>query len=380
MKSAGNENTVNSISLMLQTEPVKRSSKLLKAFDSFLDQYYGQVFPKLDAYGEQCALEEKVAHFYYLLGKRISSIIVKDSPEASIHEAEALLKCQRKKNQQLPGRIRKEIHKAKETVKQSVNEKDIYIELMEHYWTRQEENPVLNAQMGFSHDFETRLWSWDGPNILSLDRFLYATESEYLVEAFLEFKDRKEPFFQVFNQLRSMTPFMTQVGTTVFLSRAPTTIYVNPLGNLHHTELPAVEYANGDCYHFINGVFVEKRLFEASGEDAASDILGIRNLEVRRVLIERIGIDRFLELNKAELCSVDDYGSLYNIKQNDVPSFLEIEPDCFVKLLNSTPEPGTEDVFKEYLLQVPPSMKTPREAVAWSFGLEEEEYAPLKQS
>jgi len=34
--------------------------------------------------------------------------------------------------------------------------------------------------------------------------------------------------------------------------------------------------------------------------------------------------------------------------------------------------------LKHYFLQVPATMRTPREAVAWTYGLSEQEYARLR--
>ena len=49
-----------------------------------------------------------------------------------------------------------------------------------------------------------------------------------------------------------------------------------------------------------------------------------------------------------------------------------------VEVLNSTAEP--DGSWKTYWLRVPPTMRTPREAIAWTFGMTKEEYAPAMQS
>ena len=54
------------------------------------------------------------------------------------------------------------------------------------------------------------------------------------------------------------------------------------------------------------------------------------------------------------------------------------EPLVMVRVINSTPEPdGTN---KRYMLRVPPTIKTAREAVAWTFGMSPETYAPEMES
>ena len=49
-----------------------------------------------------------------------------------------------------------------------------------------------------------------------------------------------------------------------------------------------------------------------------------------------------------------------------------------VRVRNSTPEP--DGTYKIYRLRVPPWIQTARQAVAWTFGLSEEEYAPLEET
>jgi hypothetical protein len=49
-----------------------------------------------------------------------------------------------------------------------------------------------------------------------------------------------------------------------------------------------------------------------------------------------------------------------------------------VRVKNSTPEP--DGTYKEYFLRVPPTIKTAREAVAWTFEMDENEYKPKFES
>lgn len=47
----------------------------------------------------------------------------------------------------------------------------------------------------------------------------------------------------------------------------------------------------------------------------------------------------------------------------------------WVKVVNSTPEPDGSG-GKNYFIRVPKTMRTSREAVAWTFDKPESEYAP----
>jgi hypothetical protein len=55
------------------------------------------------------------------------------------------------------------------------------------------------------------------------------------------------------------------------------------------------------------------------------------------------------------------------LSPNDEPIFL-------LEVINSTREP--DGSFKHYWLRVPPTMKTARDAAAWTFDIPADEYAP----
>jgi hypothetical protein len=64
----------------------------------------------------------------------------------------------------------------------------------------------------------------------------------------------------------------------------------------------------------------------------------------------------------------DEFGTLYCLPQRGW------EAVAIVKVVNTTPEP--DGTFKDYFLRVPPWVRTAREAVAWTFGMESAGYRP----
>ena len=54
------------------------------------------------------------------------------------------------------------------------------------------------------------------------------------------------------------------------------------------------------------------------------------------------------------------------------------ESIVMVEVVNSSPEP--DGTFNVYFLRVPPSTLTAKAGVAWTFGLNEDEYQPLQQT
>jgi hypothetical protein len=89
-------------------------------------------------------------------------------------------------------------------------------------------------------------------------------------------------------------------------------------------------------------------------------------------MIEKYGQARYLTDSGAVEISRDDFGVLYRRELADDEALV------MVKVVNSTPEP--DGSFKDYFLRVPPTMTTAKEAVAWTFGMKADAYAPLAQT
>jgi hypothetical protein len=122
----------------------------------------------------------------------------------------------------------------------------------------------------------------------------------------------------------------------------------------------------------IHGVRVPADVIENPASVTVERIERETNAEIRRVMIERYGQARYLVDSGAQQIHADDYGTLY---RKEIPGD---EPLVMVKVVNSTAEP--DGSFKDYFLRVPPLMERARQAVAWTFGLEERDYAPAIQT
>jgi hypothetical protein len=77
------------------------------------------------------------------------------------------------------------------------------------------------------------------------------------------------------------------------------------------------------------------------------------------VLLERYGFDRYLVNGGGQPIHADESGTLYRCE------WPREEPQLMVRVMNSTPEP--DGSFKHYVLRVPPTIATAREAIAWTF-------------
>lgn len=145
-------------------------------------------------------------------------------------------------------------------------------------------------------------------------------------------------------------------------------------GRLHDWDgLPAAEWRNGTGLYFWRGVEMTESAGRRPDEVTPSRVLRWRNAERRRVAIERIGLERFLQAVGADVIQEDDYGRLWRTNRE-----VDGEPFLAVEVVNSTAEP--DGSYRRYFLRVPPSVRTARRAVAWTFGLTTRAYAPAVQS
>lgn len=108
-------------------------------------------------------------------------------------------------------------------------------------------------------------------------------------------------------------------------------------------------------------------LLKADNELHPRDIIVCRNVEIRRLLMDRYGFDRFVRDAHAKCLHQEGSSELVSI------NLRKEEALTFVKVRDSTSK-------QTYLLRVPPEVKTCKEGIAWTFGLEEEEYTPLKET
>ncbi|MCC7372593.1 MAG: hypothetical protein IT306_29535 [Chloroflexi bacterium] len=163
----------------------------------------------------------------------------------------------------------------------------------------------------------------------------------------------------------------------IMVSERPHTIrteQIAPRGwgshRLHSEDGPAVGWEGWGVYAW-HGVRVPAQVITAPHSLTVEQINAEPNAEVRRVMVERYGAERYLRASHAAQVHADTDGlghprTLWRLPQADD------EPLVMVEVANSTPEP--DGSRKRYMLRVPPSMRTCQEAVAWTFGVEPEQY------
>ncbi len=135
------------------------------------------------------------------------------------------------------------------------------------------------------------------------------------------------------------------------------------------TELPA---SLKDVQIRWRGVLVDERIAFRPETITADEVLGESNVERRRVMLERMGVGRFLEEVEAETLDTDmDAGGLRRLLRVDMR-----QDEPLVVLVVRCPSTG-----REYILRVPPTITTARHAAAWIAGFDDPDaYHPVKET
>ena len=141
-----------------------------------------------------------------------------------------------------------------------------------------------------------------------------------------------------------------------------------PFANqLHCEDGPALRYPDGWAIYSWHGVRVNEDVITCRPSSITTKrILGERNAEVARVLLERMGAERFAtEADGAKVVhrDIDGNGNGSRLLSIPMPNMPDREARVVVVQCPSTD--------RQYVLGVPPWVATCQAAVAWTFGVDE---------
>ncbi|MFF5920526.1 DUF6745 domain-containing protein [Streptomyces flavochromogenes] len=152
----------------------------------------------------------------------------------------------------------------------------------------------------------------------------------------------------------------------------PVELHRDEAGRLDRGDGPALAFADGFAVYAWRGMTVPADFLAGLAGLTPERIGQEENAELRRVMLEYYGYDRYLTASGARHEHRDETGVLWRIELADD------EDVVMVEVVNSTPEP--DGSHRTYWLRVPPTTRTAREGVAWTFGLRPEVYEPLVQT
>jgi hypothetical protein len=140
-------------------------------------------------------------------------------------------------------------------------------------------------------------------------------------------------------------------------------------GRLHGAKGPAVAYPDGWSHYAWKGIEIPRDAIDQPNAITLHRINEESNIIVRRCLIEIMTPQRFVAMGGACRVGQDATGVLWH------KSWWTGDAWAAVEVIDGTP--GLDGRRRHYFLQVPPELRTPRAAVAWSYGVTEQQYQRL---
>jgi hypothetical protein len=152
------------------------------------------------------------------------------------------------------------------------------------------------------------------------------------------------------------------------LVRRPHLLALDQEGRLHSTTGQCLEYRDGWGFYAWHGVRVPEQVILAPEQLTGQDWSEARNVEVRRIIQERMGGRSVSELG-GTLIDEGPAGWLYEVQLPNDPERVA----RYVQVQDAS-------TLRQYVLRVPPILQTAAEAVAWSFQMTIEEYHPKQET
>jgi len=140
----------------------------------------------------------------------------------------------------------------------------------------------------------------------------------------------------------------------VLLTERPVHVELDARGRLHSESRAAIEYPDGFGLYRWHGVAVPEHVIRAPETITVAEIDAQTNAEVRRVMIERVGLARYMRDGGARLVHEDRdrFGHPRRLWKRELSGD---EPIVIVEYTNSTPEP--DGSHKIYTSRVHPQLR-----------------------
>jgi hypothetical protein len=155
-----------------------------------------------------------------------------------------------------------------------------------------------------------------------------------------------------------------------WLVRKPVILKNDEQGRLHNASGPCVQYRDGWGWYAWHGVTVPEQIILHPEQVTREEWMQEHNLEVRRAIQERLGMERFIEMLGGICFERGRRGTLVKVwLGHDDPDGIA----HYVQVQDSSTQ-------RQYYLRVPPSITSADEAIAWTFGLNARDYQPGQET
>jgi len=147
------------------------------------------------------------------------------------------------------------------------------------------------------------------------------------------------------------------------ITERPTVLHRDEAGRLHCDSGPALAYPDNWAIHAWHGRRIPAWLIEDKARLTPDTIEAEGNTELRCVMLEIFGFDKYIEARGAQLIAEDE---CLGLPRQLFEINLAGEPVRLLRVVNGTVEPDGRR--RQFHLGVPMECNTPHEAVSWSYG------------
>jgi hypothetical protein len=159
-----------------------------------------------------------------------------------------------------------------------------------------------------------------------------------------------------------------------WISERPELLSTDVRARLHSAEGPALRYRDGWSAYAWKGVELPGWMIEHPERITPARIADTFDPVRRNCMIEIMTPERFIETGTVTRVAKDDTGTLWRkywgYRGVAIGSWTAVE------VVNGTAE--ADGSHRRYFLRVPSSVRSAREAVAWTYGLTEKQYTKLE--
>lgn len=152
---------------------------------------------------------------------------------------------------------------------------------------------------------------------------------EFMEEIGVDFSDIPE--WKIWKKINESGIWATLLFENMaFVCIRPSSVKVNADGNLHCSDGMAIQWIDGTGYFYLNGVEMEEKHVMCTPESLdVKEIVNEKNVEVRRELIRKIGMERFIQKAGAKVLDKQGDYELLSVRLSD-----EVPDARYLKMLN----------------------------------------------
>lgn len=126
------------------------------------------------------------------------------------------------------------------------------------------------------------------------------------------FKAQDDDFFKLIQDIIIHTHWIIPLDTHCIISERPLFISLDAEGRLHADEKPAIKYKDDFSIWSLHGVRVSREIVETPADELDPElVIKEQNVEVRKAIVEKIGIENVISKLGAE--SIEKKGDVYEL-------------------------------------------------------------------